>query len=80
LLGVAYRWDEEKVDCTFRPEINEHSKALLEERDRYYAEAEAAGNLEEVAMHKAMMRQRVRRLSFETNVLMGVWLGGLFGS
>lgn len=65
-FGVAYRWDEEKVDCTFRPEINEHSKALLEERDRYYAEAEAAGNLEEVAMHKAMMRQRVRRLGSQT--------------
>jgi hypothetical protein len=30
----AVRWDEERVECTFWPEINEHSKLLMEELQR----------------------------------------------
>lgn len=53
------RWDEEKLGCTFHPEINEHSKVLVEERERQLQQAEAAGVLDQVASEKAARRHRV---------------------
>jgi hypothetical protein len=32
--GGDGRWDEEQAGCTFAPEINEHSRSLIEERER----------------------------------------------